>query len=163
MSTFFSVTSYPLLAVLVFIGALGVPLPLGVALAAAGALARQGHVSLFALFVLCTAAAVGGDCLGYGIGRYGVAAVLARTHGRWRERICRWLESPRISAALTRGGGLGLGMWMLVFITRWALTAPSPVVNVLAGLQRYRWESFLIADSIGEALWVALSLAQGYW
>jgi membrane protein DedA with SNARE-associated domain len=53
-------------------------------------------------------------------------------------------------------------MGMVVFLTRWALTAPSSLVNVIAGARRYPWEDFLRWDVLGEALWVAIALVPGY-
>jgi membrane protein DedA with SNARE-associated domain len=155
-------TSYPLLAMLVLLGSLGIPLPLTIALAAAGALAREGHASLSVLLVLCTGAAVGGDCLGYAIGRFGIIGVCTRARGRLCTRATRWLASPRMRAASTGGAHLRVGMGMLVFLTRWAVTAPSALVNLLAGMRRTRWAEFVVADVAGEAVWVVLTLCQGY-
>jgi membrane protein DedA with SNARE-associated domain len=145
---------YPFLGLAVLLGAFGAPLPLNVALSAAGALARQGRLDLVLLFAMCVIAAVGGDCLGYALGRYGF--------GR--------LPAPRCSARLTRrlkGPVLGFSrlqapMGPLVFLTRWAVTAPAPVVNVVAGMRHYSWRSFLIFDLTGETLWCATALVPGY-
>lgn len=145
---------YPILALAVLIGAVGAPLPLSAVLAAAAALARQGHLRLSALFFICVGAALLGDCLGYAIGRHGLArlplARLARLSGRrsWQ----RW----------SLGSGIYGGMAALIFLTRWAVTAPAPVVNVVAGARRYPWHRFLVIDLSGEILWVALSLTPGY-
>jgi membrane protein DedA with SNARE-associated domain len=157
-----SATSYPLLCLLVLLGSLGIPLPLTITLAAAGALARQGHASLPVLLVLCTGAAVGGDCLGYAIGRFGIAGSCARAHGRFCARANRWLASPRVRAASAGALHLRVGMGTLVFLTRWAVTAPSALVNLLAGMRRTRWSEFMIADVTGEAIWAVLALCQGY-
>jgi membrane protein DedA with SNARE-associated domain len=151
--------SYPLLGLLVLLGALGAPFPLAVALAAAGALARQGQLSVLLLVILCTGAAVAGDCLGYAIGRYGIAEVCARRQGRFCTWLRRWLST---SGGQLGQHGTGLRMGMLVFLTRWAITAPSAVVNLVAGARRYRWEWFLFTDFVGEALWAAMSILQGY-
>ncbi len=145
---------YPLLAFAVLIGAFGAPLPLSAVLAAAAALARQGHLHVSLLFGVCLAAALAGDCLGYALGRHGLSRVpfAARVAVRWKSRSPRW----------TIGMGLWGSMALLIFITRWAFTAPAPVVNVVAGARHYSWPRFLAADLSGEALWVAVSLAPGY-
>jgi membrane protein DedA with SNARE-associated domain len=143
-------SSYPLLAGLVLLGALGLPLPLNVTLAAAGALARQGHLRLSLLFAVCAAAAVLGDCLGYAAGRGMRRLRIRAPHGR------------RFAAARALCTKLSSRTGTLVFITRWAITAPAPLVNVMAGARRYPVSRFLLADLCGEALWSATALAPGY-
>jgi membrane protein DedA with SNARE-associated domain len=143
-------SSYPLLAGLVLLGAFGLPLPLSVTLAAAGALARQGHLRLSLLFAVCAAAAVLGDCLGYAAGC---------TMRRLRIRLPR---APRFDAAQAVCDRLSRRMGTLVFVTRWAVTAPAPLVNIAAGARRYPLPRFLLADLCGEALWCATALAPGY-
>lgn len=145
--------SYAALTLAIFLGALGAPLPLGVALAAAGALARQGHLHLSILFLCSVGAAVIGDNLGYLAGRYPLAhlrhGIQRRSHARRRWRLVEWCE---------RHGNLGL----LIFLTRWSLTAPATAVNLLAGYRRFPWRTFAAIDLAGEILWVSLALAPGY-
>ncbi|HVA89636.1 MAG TPA: VTT domain-containing protein [Chloroflexota bacterium] len=154
MTSTIAAAGYPLLALAVLIGALGAPLPLSAVLAAAAALARQGHLHVGLLFCVCLVAALAGDCLGYVLGRHGLSRLpfAARFAARWKSRPRRW--------------AIGVGLWgsmaLLIFITRWAFTAPAPVVNVVAGARHYSWRRFLAADLSGEALWVAVSLAPGY-
>jgi membrane protein DedA with SNARE-associated domain len=47
-------------------------------------------------------------------------------------------------------------------MTRWAFTAPAPLVNVLAGTRRDPWRSFLFFDIAGESLWCVTALVPGY-
>jgi len=154
MTSYILTAGYPMLALAVLIGAVGAPLPLSAVLAAAAALARQGHLQVGALFGVCVVAALAGDCLGYALGRHGLSRlpIAARFAGRHQSRSRWW----------TLGVGLCGSMAFLIFITRWAFTAPAPVVNVVAGARHYSWGRFLAADLSGEALWVALSLAPGY-
>jgi len=154
MTTYILTAGYPMLALAVVIGAVGAPLPLSAILAAAAALARQGHLQMGWLFCVCVAAALAGDCLGYVLGRHGLSRLplIARFARRHQDRSRWW----------TLGVGLCGSMALLIFITRWAFTAPAPVVNVVAGARHYSWGRFLAADFSGEALWVALSLAPGY-
>ena len=154
MTSYLATAGYPMLAFAVLIGALGAPLPLSAVLAAAAALARQGHLQLTALFVICVAAALAGDCLGYVIGRHGLARLPRAARLRFPGR--------RYFGRFPLGVGLFGSMALLIFITRWAVTLPAPFVNVVAGARRYPWHRFLAADLTGEALWVALSLAPGY-
>lgn len=150
MSLLTVASSYPLLAAVVLAGALGLPLPLSVALAAAGVLARQGHLHISTIFLVCVAAAVLGDCLGYWAGRAG-------------RRLCPPVRLPaRLRSAVVAGSGWSIHMGWLIFLTRWTLTAPAPAVNALAGARRYPFRGFLIADVTGEALWSATALAPGF-
>jgi membrane protein DedA with SNARE-associated domain len=162
MTAFLHGAGYPMLGLLVLLGALGLPLPLAVALAAAGAMARQGQMSLPGLFVLCTLAAVSGDCLGYAVGRFGVARIVRYTPESWRIRAISLIAALRRRTRSIKAPRAALSMGMLVFLTRWALTAPGSVVNVLAGVRRYAWEDFLLWDALGESLWVAIALVPGY-
>ena len=154
MLSFLVDAGYPVLAVAVLVGAFGAPLPLNVALAGAGSLARQGRLDLIALFMICAAAAVAGDCLGYAVGRYGIRRLPLPDRARaWADRLVRGPEgSARVQAP----------MGMAVFLTRWAVTAPAPLVNVLAGARRYPSRSFLLFDVTGETLWCMTALAPGY-
>lgn len=143
-------TAYPLLALAVAAGAFAAPLPLTMALAAAGALAREGRLDFTVLFLVCTFAAMTGDCAGYAAGRYGMRLLLRVP---WRHH-----RSPSTWRGLATFPHLGL----LIFVTRWALTLPGPAVNLLAGTRRYPWPAFLFADMAGEALWVAIALLPGF-
>jgi membrane-associated protein len=154
MTSYLATAGYPVLALAVLIGALGAPLPLSAVLAAAAALARQGHLQLTALFVICVGAALIGDCLGYLIGRHGLSRIPLAARLRF--------PGQRYFGRFPLGVGLFGSMALLIFVTRWAVTLPAPFVNVVAGARRYPWHRFLVADLTGEALWVALSLAPGY-
>ncbi len=154
MTSYLATAGYPVLALAVLIGALGAPLPLSAVLAAAAALARQGHLQLTALFVICVAAALVGDCLGYLIGRHGISRIPLAARLR--------VPGSRYFGRFPLGVGLFGSMALLIFVTRWAVTLPAPFVNVVAGARRYPWHRFVAVGLTGEALWVALSLAPGY-
>ena len=78
--------TYGYLAVwlILFIAAVGVPLPVDLLLLAAGALSAVGHFNFLLLALFATSGSVCGDQLGYGIGCW------------WGHRLLTWLErSPR--------------------------------------------------------------------
>jgi membrane protein DedA with SNARE-associated domain len=145
---------YAVLGLFVLLGALGAPLPLTVALSGAGALARQGQLNLVLLFTICAAAAVAGDCLGYSAGRLGIRRL---PKPAWAAPWLRRLEQS-IPTDTRRHGRMG----MLIFITRWALTLPAPLVNLVAGARRYPLRAFLFVDTAGEAVWCVMALMPGY-
>jgi membrane protein DedA with SNARE-associated domain len=144
---------YAGLACAVLLGTLGLPLPLGVVLTAMGVVARQGHLHISLLFLCSVGAAIVGDNLGYVLGRYAPRLLPVPS---------RLLPGGRRTQALVHlveyHGNLGL----VIFLTRWSLTAPATIVNVLAGYRRYRWSTFAILDVVGQSLWVMLALAPGY-
>jgi len=154
---------YPMLALAVLLGALGAPIPLTAVLAASGALARQGHLQLSLLYVLCVASATLGDNLGYVIGRYGLRSLPLRIP--WPRKARPVPRPRRYSVALGQLAAL-LGprtdLGLLIFVTRWGITTLATPINLLAGYRRYRWRRFALLDLLGESLWVALSLLPGY-
>lgn len=145
--------SYAALALGVLLGTLGAPLPLGVAFAAMGVLARHGEVHLALVFLCGVGAAVLGDNIGYLVGRHVVPLLPLPLGTRHGHRRAQWLLD-----AIERHGHLG----MAIFLTRWSLTAPATLVNLIAGYRRYRWSTFAAIDLLGQSLWVALALAPGY-
>jgi membrane protein DedA with SNARE-associated domain len=119
-------------------------------------------MSLPGLYLLCTLAAVSGDCLGYAIGRFGVARAMRYLPESWRVRLALLVAALHRRSQGRRTSRIAPSMGMVIFLTRWALTAPGSVVNVVAGARRYPWEDFLRWDAFGEALWVAIALLPGY-
>lgn len=154
---------YPILAIAVLLGTLGAPIPLTAVLAASGALARQGHLQLSLLYVLCVASAVLGDNLGYAFGRYGLRSIPMRLP--WSHKTRPTAGPHRYSDVLGRVTGLigcKTDLGVAVFVTRWGLTTLATPVNLLAGYRRYPWGRFAIIDLLGESLWVGLALLPGY-
>ncbi len=135
----------------ILVAALGVPLPGTLLLLAAGAFVAQGGLDLWWVLGLATAAAVLGDQLGYGLGRWGSARLVARL-SRWGGGADRLGQAERLAR---RWGGWG------VFLSRWLLTPLGPVLNLTSGLARYPWPAFLCFDVAGEAVWVTLYVTLG--
>src|ERR671938_237659 len=77
------VTSSGYLALFLLVGleSLGVPLPGETALVTAAAFAALGHLSIYSVIAIASAAAILGDTCGYWIGRKGGLA-LVRRYGR---------------------------------------------------------------------------------
>jgi membrane-associated protein len=155
--SFFQAYGYPAFGVSLFIAALGVPIPAGPMLLAAGAFAAQGDFNVVALVGIATGASVAGDCTGYLVGRLWGSRVLD-----WlpRSRIGRRLITPRATQEsrryFRRHGGSA------VFLTRWLLIWFAGAVNLIAGAELYPFGSFLVWDAAGEALGVLIPLALGF-
>lgn len=136
----------PVLFAVTLVAAIGAPLPASLLLIAAGAFAADGQLDYWSIVVVATLAAVMGDHLGYGLGRWGGRRLL--------DRNSRWLGgSQRIQQAedvATRYGGVG------VFLSRWLITAVGPLINLTSGIAKMGWPRFFAFDVAGELLWTLL-------
>ena len=137
-------------ALALFLGPLGLPLPTGLLVVAAGAFARQGLMPLALVAGLGLGATLLGDSAGYLLGRFA---------GRWTLR----LGSGRGAAAWQRArkqfkqrGGLAL------YSTRVLLTALDVPTNLIAGGSRYSFRRFLAWDVAGRTTWLLIYGGLGY-
>jgi membrane-associated protein len=147
------VYGYPILALIQLAGAIGAPVPDGIAGAVAGSLAAQGRMNVVAAGLIIVVCAVLGDIVGYGIGRLLSRNFLDR-HGRWLG------YTPARGARVQRL----FAQWGLVtvFITRTFVSYLSSVASLLAGVSRYRVSKFLSVAVMGRMLWSAAYLGLGY-
>jgi membrane-associated protein len=150
--------TYGYLAVwlILFIAAVGVPLPVDLLLLAAGALSAGGHFNILLLALFAVSGSVGGDHLGYGIGRW------------WGHRLLTWLErSPHwhvlaervivpAQAYFAQRGG-----WA-IFLSRCLVSGLGGEINLLAGADCYAYRRFVLADVTGETLGAVIPLSLGY-
>ena len=141
----------PALAVAIFVGALGVPLPGTTLLLATGALARGGLVSVPAVVVmavLAVSAAVLGDGTSYGLARRGFKPFLSRLEGNsaWR----------RAERAFERKGAFA------ILLSRFLVTPLALPTNLIAGGERYPFARFVSFCLVGETVWVVLFGGLGY-
>lgn len=147
---------YPVLWVIVFIAAVGLPLPTGLVLLASGAFAARGNFNIVLLIGITITASSCGDNMGYFIGR------------RWGNRTLNWLAQPRRLHVIpvrrftrsrlyfkSRGG------WA-IFFSRFLFSAFGGVMNLLAGADNYPYRDFLLYDVLGEIPGAAIPLSLGY-
>jgi membrane protein DedA with SNARE-associated domain len=125
---------YPALALILFLGALGLPLPNGLSAVIAGSLAAAGRMSWSAAILIAITSSVLGDMIAYGLGRF-VGGRLLEHWGHWigytRDR------QARMQVLLQRWGGI------LVLVTRTLVSSVSSVVGLIAGISHYRASHFL--------------------
>jgi membrane protein DedA with SNARE-associated domain len=148
-----AIYTYPVAALTVLIGAIGVPLPSAVVVLAAGSISTDGDTDLGTLFAVVLAAAVLGDVISYCIGRWGGHVVLGRLGGRVG------LSPERIAAAeqrFERWGG-----W-LVIVTRCLLTGLALPTNLTAGASGYPLTRFVGFAVLGETVWAGGYLGLGW-
>jgi membrane-associated protein len=130
---------------------LGVVLPGETALLLGGVLAATGRLSLPVMIVVAVFAAIIGDSVGYGVGRWGGIALRDSRAGR----VVGAAQWRRAEAFMVRRGG-----WA-VFLGRWVgvLRALMPA---LAGMSRMPYRRFLAFNAAGGALWAVVVVMAGY-
>jgi membrane-associated protein len=147
---------YPILWLIIFMAAVGLPLPASLVLLAAGAFAAHGDFNIALLMGITITAASCGDSVGYFIGRC------------WGSKTLDWLGQPRrlqlISPrTITRSRHYFKckGGWA-IFFSRSLFSALGGVMNLLAGAERYPYHHFLLYDLAGETLGGIIPLSLGY-
>lgn len=146
--------TYPVAALTVMVGSLGVPLPSTLIVLAAGAMAVDGDVDLATLFALIFGAAVLGDTVLFVLARWGGHAAVARAGPKVG------LTTDRVQAVerrFERWGGL------LVVVTRCILTGLALPTTVVAAASGYPLRYFLFWAVFGEAIWTGQFLALGWF
>jgi len=134
---------YPIRWLVIFMAAVGLPLPTSLVLLAAGAFAAHGDFNIALLMGITIAAASCGDSVGYFIGRC------------WGSKTLDWLGKPRrlklISArTITRSRHyFKCKSGWAIFFSRFLFSALGGVMNLLAGAERYPYHGFLLYDLAG--------------
>lgn len=139
----------PLFALVLFLGALGVPVGASIMVIAAGAFSQQGILNWYSTATLGLLGAVLGDALSFGIGYYAKTWVNARFG-----RSPAW-KSAR-DAFDARAG-------MAIYLTRFLITALAVPTNLIAGGSGIRFRRFMKYDTLGELTWIVLYGGLGYW
>lgn len=139
----------PLFGVLLFIGALGIPVPASILLIAAGAFSQQGFLDWLPIAIFGLVGAVCGDALSFGMGHYAKEWVDKRF-----AKTASWKNAQDSFAS--RAG------WA-VYLTRFLITALAIPTNLIAGGSGYKFTQFMKYDIAGEATWVILYGGLGYW
>jgi membrane protein DedA with SNARE-associated domain len=139
----------PVFAILLFLGALGIPIGASVLVIAAGAFSQQGILSWPLTALLGLIGAVIGDALSFGIGFYAKNWVDHRfgKSSAWKSAK----ESFDARAALA------------IYLTRFLITALAVPTNLIAGGSGIKFRRFMVYDSFGELTWILLYGGLGYW
>jgi membrane protein DedA with SNARE-associated domain len=144
---------YPILGLTLLLGAIGLPLPDGLATLVAGSLAAQGRMKWLWAGAIAVTASVAGDAVGYAVGRLLGESVVDR-HGRWFGYTAR--RRARVRELFDQWGSL------TVLLTRTLVSYLSSVVSLLAGISRYHPAAFLGFAFVGRVLWAVAYLGLGY-
>lgn len=147
---------YPALWLVVFIAAIGLPLPIGLIVMGAGAFVAFGRFDFISLTFIVVSASVCGDSVGYWLGRLGGV------------RLSRWLQNhPRNHFVSQRNFERSHryfqhhGGWA-IFLSRFLFSGFGGPVNLLSGLEFYSFSRFLLFDTAGETIGALLSLTLGF-
>ncbi|NPV89283.1 MAG: DedA family protein [Firmicutes bacterium] len=132
----------------------GVPLGSNFLVMAAGAFAFSGEFSLYTLGGQVLFFSLLGDSVSYLLWRKAGLGLLDR-YPRLDRRIRPGLG--RVEEHFQVRGGV------TVLFSRFPLSALNPVVNITAGLGRYRYVPFIVIAAVGEVLWGGFNLGVGYW
>ena len=138
----------PLFALLLFLGALGIPVGASVLVIAAGAFSQQGILEWPITVLLGLLASVLGDAISFGIGFYAKDWV----DGRFGKSSV-WKNAQ---AAFDSRAGLA------IYLTLFLITALALPTNLIAGGSGIRFRRFMAYDSLGEFTWIILYGGLGY-
>ncbi|WP_180900165.1 DedA family protein [Martelella soudanensis] len=143
----------PVMALIVFLGCLGIPMPAAVIMLFGGSLAASGDLPMLPAIAACFAAASTSDQIGYWVGRKGGAKYVERfaARGPKRQRLV-----DRAQDYLERRGVLA------IFFTRWLLAQFGPYINPVAGAAGMRWRAFSAASVCGQIIWVSTYSLLGF-
>lgn len=147
------VYGYPALGITLFLGALGLPVPTGLATTLAGSLAARGQLSWLIAAAIAITASVAGDIIGYAIGR--------RLGTGFVERRGRWLgltpsRYAHVRRLFERWGGV------TVLLTRTLVSHLSSVMSLLAGVSGYGFTGFMAFAIAGRVIWTSAYLGMGF-
>jgi membrane-associated protein len=138
----------PLVGLILFLGALGLPIGASAVLIAAGAFSEQGILSWPSTAIIGLIGAVIGDMLSFGMGYYAKDWVEKRfgKSPAWRSALASFQKSARPA----------------IFFTRWLITAIAIPTNLIAGGSGYKFSRFMFYDVSGEIVWILLYGGLGY-
>lgn len=138
----------PLFGLVLFVGALGIPLPSSLLVIVAGVFVREESFNGLFTFIVGLLASVTGDMMGYGIGRF------AR---QWSyQRFGQSITWQNAQSTFNRRGGLA------IYLTRFLITLLALPTNLIAGSSNYPFHHFLLYDVTGQATWLGVYGGAGY-
>jgi membrane-associated protein len=138
----------PLFGFILFLAALGFPLPASILLVAAGAFSQQGILNGFAIAIFGLLGVVAGDATSFGMGFYAKNWVSKRMEGS-----PSWRNAQKSFYA--RAG-------LAIYLTRFLITGLAVPTNLIAGGSGIQFRRFIIYDSLGELTWIVLYGGLGY-
>lgn len=138
------VYGYPIIVFMIIGSEMGLPLPTGTLLIAAGSFSSNGSLNFYVLVLIAALTSIIGDLIGYYIGkRIGKTKV---------DKILSKFKIDKIEANS-----------FIVFITRWLPLPLTVPVNLISGYTEFSIKKFSICVIIGEFLWAFGYIYLGYF
>ena len=138
----------PLIALTLFLGAIGLPLPGSLMVIAVGSFSQQGYFSWGEMAIIGLLSALLGDAVSFGMGNYGKGWVQKKFSGS-----PVWVNAQE---------SFQRRAWLAIVLTRFLITALAIPTNLIAGGSGYKFRHFLLYDLVGEFLWIILYGGLGY-
>jgi membrane protein DedA with SNARE-associated domain len=138
---------------LVLVEDFGIPVPGETVIIAASIYAGSGRLNVVAVGVVAFVAAVLGDNIGYGIGRFGGRRLV----DRWGKYV--FLTPERLDKAedfFDRQGA------KIITIARF-IEGLRQANGIIAGISKMHWLRFIAYNALGAALWVGTWVSIGYF
>src|SRR5215213_6116874 len=120
----------PLFGLILFLGALGIPLPASILVVAAGAFSQQGFLDWVSIALFGLLGAIAGDTISFGVGLFAKKWVLKRMKG---SPACE-----RSQKSFDARAGLA------IYLTRFLVTALALPTNLIAGGSGIKFRRFLL-------------------
>lgn len=139
----------PLFGLILFLAALGIPLPASILVVAAGAFSQQGFLNWSSIAFFGLLGAIAGDAVSFGMGLYAKNWVSKRIAGSPTWKNARQSFEARAGLA--------------IYLTRFLITALAVPTNLIAGGSGIKFRRFMAYDSLGELTWIILYGGLGYW
>ncbi|HEU0051173.1 MAG TPA: DedA family protein [Patescibacteria group bacterium] len=147
--TYVLLYKYEAIFLVTILGEIGIPIPAGGAISASGFIATQGYFRFSYVFIAALLGNIAGDQIIYWLARRYGNKILTKIG------LHKLLIAPPFKALESR---LIAHPVATVFISRFTLT---PIANILTGLAKMPYATFLIVGSIGEIADVALLMSLG--
>lgn len=136
-----------------FFAAIALPLPASATLIAAGSFAAQGYLDIYSVMLASYAGTLLGDWGGYFLSLKFGKDILKKIGFR------HILQSEKF---LTTEKKFEQNSGTLIFFSRFLITVLGPTVNVLSGLYKIQVWKYILAESLGELLYVLIYASTGY-
>ena len=137
-----------MVSIILFLSALGTPIPGTVVVIAAGAFIRQDLLSIYTIPAFGLLGSVLGDSVIFGIGRFSSG---------WVERKFGESESwMNAKQSVDQRGG------MAIYLSHWFLPLLAVPTNLVAGSSKFPFSKLLMSDTAGRMTWFVLYGGLGY-